>query len=147
MINITNIDYGKCCTEILAIINNMSIENSKKIPKELIDAFEANKDNNYDFNLDYSKDLKNQELSPFTIAILNNLYRDYWASEDTRNKIILEEHQKRYEQEKMKREMYNPDNLFKKKNNTECVAMVEYKENVFKKIINKLKKIFKGLKL
>lgn len=141
MINMTNLDYQKSCTEVLAVLNNMPIEDFKKIPKELINAFEANKDNNYNFVIDYSKDLKDQDLSDFTIAILNNLYRDYWASEDTRKKIILEENQKRYEQEKIKREMYNPDNIFKK--NMQVAANPKNdKENIFRKIINKIKNFF-----
>ena len=44
-------------------------------------------------------------------------------------------------------EKYNPDNLFKKKNKSNKtmkveennLQMIEYKENIFKKIINKIK--------
>ncbi|MBQ9658784.1 MAG: hypothetical protein IJV31_08480, partial [Clostridia bacterium] len=45
---------------------------------------------------------------------------------------------------------YNPDNLFKKKDNfqqfaehTEETAMVEYNENIFKRIINKILNILR----
>lgn len=50
-------------------------------------------------------------------------------------------------------EKYNPDNLFKNnrkqvkqvetKVNTDNVSLVEYKENIFTKILNKIKNIFK----
>ena len=45
------------------------------------------------------------------------------------------------------REKYNPDNLFKKKENIqeenkEELQLVEVKESIFKKIINKIKEIF-----
>lgn len=146
MINMTNLDYRKSCTEVLAILNNMSIENFKKIPRELIEAFETSKDADYDFSLDYSKDLKDQDVSEFTLAILNNLYRDYLASEEEKNMIMLEEKQKRSEEEKIKREKYNPDDIFKKKtqveDSNESVAMVKYKETIFSKIIKKIKEIF-----
>lgn len=146
MINMTNLDYRKSCTEVLAILNNISIENFKKIPRELIEAFETSKDADYDFSLDYSKDLKDQDVSEITLAILNNLYRDYLASEEEKNMIMLEEKQKRSEEEKIKREKYNPDDIFKKKtqveDSNESVAIVEYKETIFSKIIKKIKKFF-----
>ena len=48
------------------------------------------------------------------------------------------------------REKYNPDNIFKDKSNlkqnvntTETMAIVEYKENFWKKLINKIKCFFK----
>ena len=48
--------------------------------------------------------------------------------------------------------MYNPDNIFKNRNHStqneknienEPVALIEYKENIFKKIINKILEFFK----
>ena len=59
------------------------------------------------------------------------------------------------QEELIKREMYNPDNLFiksdKQENVTECVknnelSMVKYKESLFKKIWNKLTNILKSIK-
>ena len=50
------------------------------------------------------------------------------------------------------RERYNPDNLFKKRENVErndevkeeCTDIIEYKEqNIFKKILNRIIKFFK----
>ena len=51
----------------------MPIEAFKKIPTELINAFEENKDDNYKFFLDYSKDLKDQDLSKFTLHDLKQI--------------------------------------------------------------------------
>lgn len=148
--DIMQIDYSKSCTEVLTIINNMSIENQKKIPKELIDAFEENKDINYNFYLDYSKDLKSQNISEFTKAILKNLYRDYWVTEEKRKIINLKEQQERNELEKLKREKYNPDNIFKKdepvlaaKNTNLPVEVKEEKQSFLAKIISKIKGLFK----
>ena len=41
----------------------------------------------------------------------------------------------------MLKENYNPDNMFKKKENN--MQMVEYKETLLKKIINKILKILR----
>ena len=69
-----------------------------------------------------------------------------WSKE----KFIKHENDKRKEEEL--RERYNPDNLFKKKGqivednkiNQEYTQLIEYKEqNIFKKILSKIMKLFK----
>ena len=144
MVNTTNIDYAKSCTEVLAIVYNMSIKNFNKIPPEVIKTLEENKDSNYNFKLDYSKNINEQNISEFTTAILKNFYRDYWATEDTRQRILLDEANRRYEKEKNKHELYNPDNVFKnmsKSNNSKKqTAIVPTKEeNILKRLLRKLK--------
>ena len=145
MVNTTNIDYAKSCTEILAIIYNMSIENFNKVPPEVIKSLKENKDPNYNFKLDYSKDINEQNISEFAIAMLKNVYRDYWATENTRQKILFDEANRRYEKEKIRRELYNPDNIFKtmsKTNNRKetTTAIVPAKEeNILKRLLRKLK--------
>ena len=138
----TNLDYKKSCTEVITILNNMPIEAFKKIPIELINAFEENKSDDYIFFLDYSKDLKDQEISPFTLAILNNLYRDYLETEEQRKRILEKEKYDLDILEQKKREKYNPDDIFKKNKNTNVeilenntnTALIEYKESFFIKL-------------
>lgn len=67
--------------------------------------------------------------------VKDDLYKTYLSNND------------KYQKEIEKK--YSVDNLFKNKNNItqvynegENVAMVEYKESVFKRIINKIKNIF-----
>lgn len=148
-----NLDYKKSCTEVITILNNMPIEAFKKIPPELIKAFEENIDNDYNFFLDYSMDLKDQKITPFTLAILNNLYRDYWASEEERKKILEKETYDLNILEEEKRKIYNPDDIFKKANNNIettnietpenniNTALIEYKESFFIKFKNFIFKI------
>ena len=144
MVNTANIDYAKSCTEVLAIIYNMSIKNFNKIPPEVIKTLEENKDSNYNFKLDYSKNINEQNISEFTIAILKNFYRDYWATEDTRQRILLDEANRRYEKEKIKHELYNTEkkikNMNKSNNSKKQTAIVPAKkENIFKRLLRKLK--------
>jgi len=152
MINVTNLDYKKSCTEVLAILNNIPIRDFKKIPTSLINAFETNKDTDYEFFIDYSKDLKDQDISDFTLAILRNLYRDYWATEEERSMILLDEKQKRYRLEKSKKETYNPNDIFKKVHNKEVkqmeiseniadIELIEYKKTFFTRFKNFIFKI------
>ena len=149
----TNIDYKKSCTEVITILNNMPIEAFKKIPKELINAFEENKADDYIFFMDYSKDLKDQEISPFTLAILNNLYRDYWATEAQRKKILEKEKYDLNILEEEKRKLYNPNDIFKKVNKNpeitnieipetnNTTTLIEYEESFFSRFKNFILKI------
>ena len=126
-----------------------SIENFNKLPKDFVKCLEENKAPKYNFKLDYSKSLNEQNISEFAIAILKNIYRDYWASEDVKQKILLDEKNKRLEKEKIKRELYNPDNVFKKINksnstqqNTAILVTTE-KDTILKKLLKKIKNIWR----
>lgn len=82
-----NDEYSRACTEALTIINNMSIKNYNKLPKELILSLERNMDTKYDFSIDYSKDINEQNISDITKGILSNIYLDYWADEKNKKQM------------------------------------------------------------
>lgn len=141
--------YARAYVEILEIINHMGEEYKRKIPSKLLDFFEENKDINYIYQLAKTTD-KGVFLDE-TIALLSMLESKYWSTAE--EKVILENALKdnEIEYQKQLKEKYNPDNLFKKQDrvkNTEEfitneVAMIEYKESIFKIFINKIKSIFK----
>ncbi len=143
--------YAKAYTEVLEIIKYFPKEEYDKIPAEKIEFYENNMDQNYIFTINPEIDLSEQNISPEANAIIINLFTDYFATEEQKNKInnILKENGQREELEK--REKYNPDNIFKKdikeekveeSTTNETVALVEYKESFFKKFINFMKNIF-----
>ena len=141
-------------TETLTILNNINIEEYKKIPSELIDMFIKYKDTNYEYTIKET-DFEKQPILEETKIILAILFKNYWATPNQKEKIKLKENYDGMQEELIKREMYNPDNLFiksdKQKNVTECVknnelSMVKYKESLFKKIWNKLTNILKSIK-
>ena len=75
------------------------------------------------------------------IALLNLQYWCEDENEKQRLKAIYAENERKYQEEL--REKYNPDNLFKNKQKAveekiEETAIVEYKEPVFKRLINKI---------
>ena len=109
-----DIEYARACTELLVILNNMSIKDYNKIPKELIDGLKKCKSQDYNFYMDYSKTLKEQKISDLTKAMLNVLYKEYWAPEDKKKLLEQEEKIEYIKQEELKRQKYNPDNIFKK---------------------------------
>lgn len=145
--------YGIAYSEVLEILKHIPIEDYNKIPKSEIELFEAYADADYKFNYDTSKTLKEQNVSDITKGIIILLFRDYWATEIQRNKIIAKQNYDRMKLEKEKKAKYNP-NIFQDRDNylqeqnikrntsTNEVAMVEYKKSIFKRIICKIKSIF-----
>lgn len=141
-----NIAYAKAYTEVLEIIKYFPKEEYAKIPVEKIEFYKNNMDKNYNFKINPEIDLSEQSISPEANAIMINLFTDYYATEEQKVKIknILDSNQQKEEQEK--RERYNPDNIFKNRNSENIiqneVALVEYKESIFKRFINKIKSFF-----
>lgn len=141
-------NYSKAYKEIVEILKYVPEESVNKIPKEMRDMFEAEQLKTYNFQIDTEKTFEEQELLEETKAILANIFRDYWATDYQKARIIEKEKQDREEWERQKREKYNPDNIFNNRENDEYTKesssigtqIVEYKEPVFKRIINKLLK-------
>ena len=109
-------NYAKAYKELLEIIKHFPLEEYNKIPKEKIKFYEENMDKNYNFTINPEIDLKVQNVSKEAGAILVTLFRDYFATEEQKQKIeeliILNEKKS----EITKRKKYNPNNLFKKRN-------------------------------
>ena len=104
MTNEEKLEMKKAYTELDEILRKMSMAERNKIPKELIINIKREKDYNYIFNYDSSKDLLQQILKPETKALLVELYKKYLAPEEEKemwkeyDKIcfrIIEEEKKR----------------------------------------------------
>lgn len=144
MVNITS----QVCNEVYDIIYNMETELFNKIPKVFINILEKNRDINFNSNIDYSKSINEQELQRETRIILSLIYRDYLCSENERKKLIEQDNAELRQLEQELYEKYNPDNLFKNKQNVNIeqqeLQLIKYEKiNFLTKIINKIKKILK----
>lgn len=144
--------YAMAYAEILEIINHIGEDYKKKIPTKLLNFFEENKDVNYKYQS--TKTINNGVFLDETIALLSMLESKYWATPE--EKVILEKALKdnEIEYQNQLKEKYNQDFLFKKKkqvkNNEEAmrqeVKMIEYKESILKRFINKIKEIFSTIR-
>lgn len=142
--------YSKAYKQVIEILKCAPQEIVDKIPQEMIKTFKANMDDKYDFRIDINKTFEEQDLLEETKAILANIFRDYWATPEQKERILEKEKNDREIEENIKREKYNPDNLFKKKQkviqqNEEIqnnLPVEIKKEKFYKKIINFMKKIF-----
>ena len=144
--------YAKAYTEILEILRYLPKEEYNKIPKEKIEFYKKNKDNNYNYQFDESKTLEEQTISREANAIIISLFRDFFATPMQQDKLdkILKQNEIKYQEELNKK--YNPDNIFKqsetKVTSDENSTLVEqksitvYKEPIFTKIVNWFKNLF-----
>ena len=101
-------------------------------------------DTNYNFTINPEIDLSKQNISKEANAIMVNLFKEYFATEEQKTKIneILELNQKKSEKEK--REKYNPEDIFKNKESKvskENVSLIERKETFFTKFKNFILKL------
>lgn len=135
-------------TEVYTILQELNEEEYDKIPPEVIETIEVNRNEEYDYELDNELELKEQPMLPETKAILFNLFRDYLATPEQKAKIIRMQNEERQKNELKKQQRYNTDVFANKQNknvvqqNQETMQMVEYEENIFKRFINKIKSIF-----
>ncbi len=142
-----NIKYANAYIEVLEILKYIPVEDYNKIPKNKIELFKTNANNRYIFKYNISKTLDEQNVSKITKGIIAILFRDYWATESQREKIISKQNYDRMEIEKEKQEKYKSNGIFKEKQinensiNIENTSIIEYKEALFLKILNKIKRI------
>ncbi len=136
--------------EVDMILNLMDEKYVREIPEKLRTLFKSKKAKDYSKNIVDNKPLKEQNLNKETLSILAVLNYNYWCKDEKRKKELWDrysENDRKYQQEL--REKYNPEDILKKNNSPKYVentskedTIIEYKESIVKKIINKIKSIF-----
>lgn len=136
-------------TEVYTILQDLDDEEYNKIPPVLIKTLEENMNKDYEYELDDDLELKDHKMLPETKAILFNLFRDYLATSQQKQKIIKMQNEEKAKNELKKQQEFEID-MFKNKKveqQTNAIqeekSLIKYKENVFKKIINKIKNLLK----
>ena len=142
-------NYAKAYKEILEIFKYIPIEKVNKIPKDIIYVYTLYQDKNYNFFIASSESFNYNDLLYETKAILSNLYRDYWASNEKKAEILKIENYYKSEIEKQKLSAYPPNELFKNRknfsSNTNTISNLPTsytKTNFLKQLINYILKKF-----
>lgn len=148
-----NLEYAIAYKEVFEILKYIPKVDYDKIPSKKIELYKTMQDKNYNFKYNPSKTLDEQNVSKRAKAIIGLLFRDYWATDTQREKILAKQKYERQRIEEEKAQKYQYEDLFKRnvtgiqqteiKDNVENVSLVEYNENVFTKFLNKIKSIFK----
>ena len=139
-------DLNKRLVEVEFILKKLDAEYIRKIPQEIWDYIEENKDKNYVFTYDNNKTLVEQNLNIDTISILTYINMEYLLDEQQKKEMIefLRKDEAAAEQEKAKN--YNPDDLFKnrKESKKQETSLVEVKiEKWYEKIFAFFRNVFK----
>lgn len=140
--------YTCAYKEVIELLKYFPIQDVKKIPPNVLEYLLKNKEKDYEYRVDRNKSFEEQEKSEITKAIFANFFRDYWANEYQKERILQKEKVDKLKMEEQKRNKYNPDEIFKNKTkqNSELPNdkdLIIYKEkNILKRIIEKILKIF-----
>lgn len=145
-------NYKKALVEVDAVLSCLDYNEYKKIPTDIIDAIENNKDEEYTYDYDEELEYEDWSLMPETKAILYNIFKKYLATEEQRKYLQQKERLENYKIESEKIKKYNSENLFKKEKEVKKVEQEENNELIvkrdssFKRILEKLKSIFRFIK-
>lgn len=146
-------NYACAYKEVVEVLKHTRREDVNKIPALEIILWKQNMKKDYNFEIDNTKPIEEQNLSKEAKAILANIFKKYWATDYQKERIEAKE---KYDLEQIELEKnikYNPDDLFKNRHNVttvndeiqqESTSMLEYKEkNFLQKIFDKIKHLFK----
>lgn len=128
--------------EIDEILNLLEDDYREMVPKKVRDFFKEEKMKDYHPEIDIEKTLIEQNLKRETMVLLAILNLNYWCENEEEKQSFLNELNKNELEEK-----YNPDNLFKKKQDESIqnnLQIIEYKKpNFIQRLLTKIKKFFK----
>ena len=145
-----NVQTQEIYSEVYSILNLLGESYIKKLPVSLFNMIKEEKMQDYSPEYDSKINLEQQNIKRETLSMIALFHLNYWCDSDEEKnelKTLFKTNEKKHQAEI--REKYNPDNLFKKRSLqqeekliTNEVAMIEYKEPLFKRFINKIKNIF-----
>ena len=140
-----NVRISKSYKEVLTYLSLLPPTELKKIPPEKLEIYAKYMDDSYDYKIDSSRPMQSQKMMEETKAILSNLFRDYFANDYQKQRILVKEENDLQKIEKIKKEKYDPYKILKKrnKNKVEIKELVVYKHSYLKELIKKIKKLFK----
>lgn len=140
-----NVRISKSYKEVLTYLSLLPPTELKKIPPEKLEIYAKYMDDSYDYKIDSSRPMQSQKMMEETKAILANLFRDYFANDYQKQRILVKEENDLQKIEKIKKEKYDPYKILEKrnKNKVEIKELVVYKHSYLKELIKKIKKLFK----
>lgn len=143
-----SINTRQAYSEVNEFLGLISDENRNKIPQKLREFFREEMDVNYTKGINPNLPIKAQQLKEETLAIIAFLNLQYWCEDENekrRLEAVYAKNSKMF-QEQLQFQ-FDPNEIFKKQEHIEqhikeSDSIVEYKESIIKRIINKIKNIF-----
>ena len=139
-----NETFSNALAEVNNILKYFPRSIYEKIPQSIIDNIQNKMNKTYKTKpLDDSKTLDEQDILEETKQILAMIYRNYIISDELKENYISEEREISAKLENEKRLKYNPDNIFKNKQellkDNKVPESVIIKKNFFQKLIYRIK--------
>ncbi len=142
-------ELSEAVVELNVILENTSSEVVSKIPKKFIKFLNSIASKTYHFEYDKTKSLEEQNIKPKTKGLIALIYKDYLCDEQEKKDYLDNVSKILNVIEEEKREKYNLDDIFKKKEkiqqDTEEINNLPIKvknEKFYKKLIKFIRKIF-----
>lgn len=134
----------KVYSQVWSILNLIGKEYIDKLPSELYQMIDINRDKSYLPSYELTVNINEQNISKQALAMITLFNIKYWSTEEERDSIlkILNENEEKYQSDLEKMYDFN----FLKEENVKCDEPKEvmvYKENLFTKILNGIKSLFK----
>ena len=125
--------FDIACTEVLDVLKYLPQNEYERIPKDEIEFLESQKDSSFN--------VQGINLSKEANALIIILWEKYFASQNEKERLYNILKQNYQKEEKIKKELYNYDNLFKekKKESTELIEVENKKW--YERILDFLKEI------
>lgn len=159
MVAVNNKIIGNALVEVSEILLNMDNEEFEKIPLEVLDYIEANKNSEYEWEYDKTLSIENQKISEYTLEILTYLCIEYILEGEEKevaekwfNLIPKIDNQQKNisstsniifpnNQTNLKKDELNEDEIKNTENkpNVTSTALAIKKENIFRRILNRIK--------
>ena len=150
MVNV-QVNQADIAAEFLDVYKHLDPIIARKIPLTIIYRFRKIRNPNHKVELKEGLEIDEQDIMPETLSLIGYLYTEYCATEEEKQKIRAAESRREAALEALKREKYNPDNIFAS-NTKETEVKVEevktelvpVKESILTKIVNFFKNLFGG---
>ncbi len=140
---------GNTYEEVYEILSYMDKLTVVKVPKEILKIIKTKRNINFKTRINKNDIFNEDNVSKETIDFICWIGYKYWIDEKRKFEIDKINIEKVKKSEEEKREKYNPDNIFKSREikyteipTSNITSMIEYKESVFKRVIDKIKSIF-----
>ena len=146
----TNEDYSKAYSEVLEVLRYIPKVDLVKIPKDEMMFYIKNMDNKHNYKYNFNKPFEDQKLMRLSKIIISNIYIKYLAK--NKEELLENERKEILKLDEENRKIYNTDNIFRNKylniqeedtNNENNSLIVIEKQGFFRKIIDKIRRLFK----
>lgn len=143
--------YARAYTEVLEILKHIPEDELEKIPKSELQFYEDNCDKNYKYEYNQELEVDKQAISKEANTVIVAIYMNYFANEKQKGIIEKILKQNSIQEEKIKNEKYDVNKIFEKNQSEQNnlnkenlpVDISKDDDNFIKKIINKIKSLFK----